>query len=69
MFGLFHVGGRHQQGQLRALSPQQTLERGYAVVRQVDGTVVTDVAEVSTDDLLRVTVARGDFAVRPVASS
>ena len=64
-----HDGITHLQGQLRALSPQQTLERGYAVVRQVDGTVVTDVAEVSTDDLLRVTVARGDFAVRPVASS
>ena len=62
-----HDSVTHLQGQLRALSPQQILERGYAVVRQVDGTVITDVADVSADDLLRVTVARGDFAVRPVA--
>lgn len=63
-----HDGITHLQGQLRALSPQQTLERGYAVVRQVDGTVITDVAEVEVEDLLRVTVARGDFAVRPVST-
>ena len=56
--------GRH----LRAVSPQHTLERGYAVVRHADGTIVRDIAEVETDELLRVTVARGDFGVRPVAA-
>lgn len=55
--------GRH----LRAVSPQHTLERGYAVVRHSDGTIVRDIAEVEAEELLRVTVARGDFGVRPVA--
>ncbi|HWC21539.1 MAG TPA: exodeoxyribonuclease VII large subunit [Flexivirga sp.] len=57
----------HLRGQLRALSPLQTLERGYAVVRHAGGEVVTDVATVESDELLRVTVASGDFAVRPVS--
>ena len=57
----------HLRGQLRALSPLQTLERGYAVVRHTDGAVVTDVASVIPDEMLRVTVASGDFAVRPVS--
>ncbi|WP_109472138.1 exodeoxyribonuclease VII large subunit [Ornithinimicrobium cavernae] len=52
---------------LRAVSPQHTLERGYAVVRHSDGTIVRDIDEVAADELLRVTVARGDFGVRPVA--
>ncbi|MGO0577781.1 exodeoxyribonuclease VII large subunit [Ornithinimicrobium panacihumi] len=51
---------------LRAVSPQHTLERGYAVVRHADGGIVRDIEEVDADELLRVTVARGDFAVRPV---
>lgn len=51
---------------LRAVSPQHTLERGYAVVRHSDGTIVRDITEVAAEELLRVTVARGDFAVRPV---
>ena len=53
---------------LRAVSPQHTLERGYAVVRHPDGTIVRDRAEVEAEELLRVTVARGDFAVRPVSA-
>lgn len=55
-------------GQLRALSPLQVLQRGYAVVRTRGGEVVMDVADVTPDDVLRVTVARGDFAVRPVTT-
>lgn len=51
---------------LRAVSPQHTLDRGYAVVRHRDGRIVRDIAEVDAAALLRVTVARGDFAVRPV---
>ena len=51
---------------LRAVSPQHTLERGYAVVRHADGRIVRGLEEVEADELLRVTVARGDFAVRPV---
>lgn len=52
---------------LRAVSPQHTLERGYAVVRHADGGIVRDIEEVEAEELLRVTVARGDFAVRPVS--
>lgn len=57
----------HLQQQLRALSPLQTLERGYAVVRHADGQIITAAADVEPRELLRVTVAEGDFAVRPVS--
>jgi exodeoxyribonuclease VII large subunit len=57
-----HVG--HLRAQVRALSPQSTLERGYAVVQQADGRVVTDQDVLEVDELLRVRVARGDFGVR-----
>lgn len=58
----------HQTAQLRAYSPQQVLERGYAVVRTVDGRVLTSTSQIDVDDLLRVTLAEGDFAARPVSS-
>lgn len=52
------------RGHLRALSPLGTLERGYSVLRTPDGHVVTSRDEVEADQLLRVTVADGDFATR-----
>lgn len=52
--------------QLRALSPQGTLDRGYAIVLHADGRVVTDREDVEVGEILRVKVARGDFGVRPV---
>ena len=61
---------RHQDGighlraQVRTLSPQSTLDRGYAIVQRVDGTVVHDPTVLEVDELLHVTVARGDFGVR-----
>lgn len=58
---------RHLTSHLRAVSPQHTLERGYAVVRHVDGVIVRDRADVRAQEILRVTVARGDFGVRPVS--
>ncbi|TWP37426.1 exodeoxyribonuclease VII large subunit [Leekyejoonella antrihumi] len=57
----------HLRGQVRSLSPLQTLERGYAVVRDIDGAIITDPAQVAVDELLHVTVASGDFGVRPVS--
>jgi exodeoxyribonuclease VII large subunit len=57
----------HLRSQVRALSPLATLERGYAVVQHADGRVVMDRVDVEADELLRVRVARGDFAVRPVS--
>jgi len=56
----------HLASQVRALSPQSTLERGYAVVQHPDGRVVMDQADLEPDGLLRVRVARGDFGVRTV---
>lgn len=58
----------HLLRHVTALSPQSTLERGYAVVQHLDGRVVTDRAHVGVGELLRVRVAHGDFGVRPVAS-
>jgi exodeoxyribonuclease VII large subunit len=59
----------HLRAQVRTLSPQSTLDRGYAIVQQVDGSVVSDPAELEVGELLRVRVARGDFAARPVGAA
>jgi exonuclease VII large subunit len=50
----------HASATARALSPQATLDRGYAVVRRPDGSVVRAVADASGE--LRVRVADGEFA-------
>ncbi len=57
----------HLRRQVVALSPQSTLERGYAVVQHRDGRVVMDRDDVGVGELLRVRVAKGDFGVRPVS--
>ena len=53
--------------QVRALSPQATLDRGYAVVQVAAGTVVRAPDEVREGDPLRVRVARGEFAATRIA--
>ncbi len=53
----------HLQAQLRALSPQATLERGYALVQQRDGRIVTDPSALTQGQRLQVRVAQGSFAV------
>ena len=58
----------HLRAQSRTLSPQSTLDRGYAVVQHADGGVVTDPALLSAQELLRVRVARGDFGARVVGA-
>ena len=52
------------RARLAALSPQATLDRGFAVVRMADGTVVTDPAQL-THDLLNIRVATGTFHALP----
>jgi exodeoxyribonuclease VII large subunit len=47
--------------QLEALSPARVLERGYAVVRDADGAVVRDPAQVRKGDVVAVEVAAGRF--------
>lgn len=54
----------HLRDHLRAVSPGAVLERGYAVVRDTQGHVVRGRDDVASDQLLRVTVADGDFGVR-----
>lgn len=54
---------------LRAVSPQQTLERGYAVVRNSDGHVIRSASEVAVGDALSVLTAQGDFAAQVAAES
>jgi exodeoxyribonuclease VII large subunit len=53
---------------LRALSPAATLDRGYAVARLADGTVVRDPAQAAVGDALNVTVARGTLSTRVEAN-
>ncbi|NPC95798.1 exodeoxyribonuclease VII large subunit [Nocardioides sp. zg-DK7169] len=53
----------HQRARARALSPLETLRRGYAVLQDADGHVVTSVAGVSAGDALSVRVADGRIHV------
>jgi exodeoxyribonuclease VII large subunit len=49
------------RGALRTLSPQNTLDRGYAIVRDADGRVVNTTAGVTSGDVLALRVADGDI--------
>ncbi len=51
------------RGQVTALSPQATLDRGYAVVQRADGDVVRDAAVVSEGESLAARVAAGTLHV------
>jgi exodeoxyribonuclease VII large subunit len=53
----------HLRSQLRALSPQQTLDRGYAIVQRDGGEVVRASTEVESLEELRVRLARGELTV------
>jgi exodeoxyribonuclease VII large subunit len=50
-------------GKLRVLSPLQTLERGYAIVR-TESHVVTDASSLDVGESVDVRVARGSFGAR-----
>jgi exodeoxyribonuclease VII large subunit len=49
------------RGQVRALSPQLTLDRGYAVVRDLAGHVLTEPKQAKTGQKLKITLSRGDL--------
>lgn len=51
------------RGRLRALSPAATLERGYAVLRTHEGTVVRSPGDVEPGDQLEALLAHGRIAV------
>lgn len=48
-------------GSLRGLSPQNTLDRGYAIARNATGQVISRVDQVSSRDALRLRVADGEI--------
>ena len=48
-------------GSLRGLSPQNTLDRGYAIVRNSDGHVISRADQVSSGDSLRLRVSEGEI--------
>jgi exodeoxyribonuclease VII large subunit len=50
------------RARVRALSPQATLDRGYAVVQQADGTVLRTAADAAPGDALRLRLAEGELA-------
>lgn len=52
----------HLRAQVRSLSPQNTLDRGYAVVQLPDGAVVREAQQAPPGTRLRVRVAVGELA-------
>lgn len=59
-------GHRRLQGlalQAKALSPQHVVERGFAVVRRGDGSIVRSPVQVEAGEKLEVTVAQGTIPV------
>ena len=62
--GRIEAAGReleHTRARVVALSPQATLDRGYAVVQTADGAVVRDPADVALGERLRLRVAGGEL--------
>jgi exodeoxyribonuclease VII large subunit len=49
------------RGQVRALSPKLTLDRGYAVVRDNNGHVLTEPNQAKSGQKLRITLSGGDL--------
>ena len=48
---------QHLLARVRSLSPQSTLERGYAVVQRSDGKAVRKAKDVATGDSVRIRLA------------
>jgi exodeoxyribonuclease VII large subunit len=52
---------RELAASLRALSPQGTLDRGYAIVRDAHGAVVRSASAVAKKDAVGIRVAEGEL--------
>jgi exodeoxyribonuclease VII large subunit len=63
------LGLSHLRQQIRSLSPQSTLDRGYSVVRDVAGHVISDASQVKAGTKLKVRLAKGELAVTSDAIS
>ncbi|WP_051479121.1 exodeoxyribonuclease VII large subunit [Arthrobacter sp. H5] len=57
----------HFRAQIRSLSPQKTLDRGYAVVQLADGSIVREAAIVEPGTELSIRVAKGEIPAQAVA--
>jgi exodeoxyribonuclease VII large subunit len=55
-------------GRMHALSPLAILERGYAICRQEQGTIVREAGQVAPGDRIAVVVARGEIDCRVEAT-
>lgn len=62
-----HLDVDERRSQLRALSPQRTLDRGYAIAQTATGAVIRSAAAVATGDALVLTLADGQLAARAEA--
>ena len=51
----------HIYARVRSLSPQSTLDRGYAVVQRSDGTIARDPKELTGGEKLRIRLALGEL--------
>jgi exodeoxyribonuclease VII large subunit len=51
----------HLRQQVRSLSPQSTLDRGYSVVRDEQGHVLTDSKKIKAGQKLNIRLAKGDL--------
>jgi exodeoxyribonuclease VII large subunit len=51
----------HLRQQVRSLSPQSTLDRGYAVLRDLDGHVISDAGMVKKGQKFKVRLAKGEL--------
>jgi len=54
---------------LDALNPDATLARGYAIVRDTSGRIVTDAGALAPGDALRLRLAKGEVGVQVTAAS
>jgi exodeoxyribonuclease VII large subunit len=53
---------------LRSLSPQSTMDRGYAVVQSDDGKIVRDATQLKAGSVLRIRAAKGEAKASVLAS-
>ncbi|MDO5617282.1 MAG: exodeoxyribonuclease VII large subunit [Kocuria sp.] len=60
---------RQMKHRVRALSPQETLSRGYAVVMTQDGGVVRQADQVEAHDSLKIRLAHGELAATVTGTS
>lgn len=59
----------HLQAQLELLCPTQVLQRGYSIVRSIQGTVISTSDQVSVGAHLSIELARGQLGVTVLAKS